>query len=60
MNLGSPNGLGAGYFLTQHKRQLGTKTISKVKVFMNDSKWPLPQMIFFVEEVAPGKVSGST
>ncbi|KAF2621471.1 hypothetical protein BU25DRAFT_379643, partial [Macroventuria anomochaeta] len=31
--LGSPNGAGFAYFLMQHKRELGLKTITKVTVF---------------------------
>jgi hypothetical protein len=33
VNLGSPNGLAVGYFLAQHKRQLGGKYVSKINVF---------------------------
>jgi hypothetical protein len=31
--LGSPNGKGIGYFLSQHKDQLGVKTVESVTVF---------------------------
>jgi hypothetical protein len=34
--IGSPNGLAVGYFLLQHKRQLGIKNIWNVVVFGGD------------------------
>ena len=37
VNLGSPNGLAVGYFLAQHKRQLGGKYVSKINVFKADT-----------------------
>lgn len=36
--IGSPKGLAAGYFLLQHKRQLGIKNIWNVVVFRNDGQ----------------------
>jgi hypothetical protein len=52
--LGSPNGLGVGYLLIQHKNSLGMKTISKVTVFQDEGKlpWPrFPSMVFHVVDV---------
>lgn len=51
---GSPNGLGAGYFLAQHKAQLGgNKVISKITVWVpviGDS----PTLLFWVaDELEP-------
>jgi hypothetical protein len=51
---GSPNGLGAGYFLVQHKRQLGgNKIISKITIFEGDDAGGYPQLLFWVAD-APG------
>lgn len=47
---GSPNGVAAGYFLAQHKTQLGEKLISKVTVFRAEDYGSLPNMIFWVED----------
>ena len=55
-NQGSPNGLGAGYFLLQHKRQLGgAKFIWKIKIFkVDDFDAEDPNIIFYVDpNVAP-------
>ena len=35
-NLGSPNGQAVGYFLAQHKAQLGGKYVSKINIFKGD------------------------
>jgi hypothetical protein len=46
--LGCPNGLAAGYFLLQHKRQLGgAKYIWKVVVFKSDPGEL--QLLFYVD-----------
>jgi hypothetical protein len=45
---GSSNGVGVGYFLAQHKAQLGDKYISKIKVF--DGDLGEPNMLFHVED----------
>jgi hypothetical protein len=48
--LGSPVGRWAGYFLMQHKRQLGgSKWISKVRVFKIEKAGSLPYLLFYVE-----------
>jgi hypothetical protein len=54
-NQGSPNGLAAGYFLLQHKRQLGgNKYISKIRVFRkDDDNNPKPNLLFYVDDQAP-------
>lgn len=52
---GSPNGLGAAYFLLQHKRQLGgAKTITKIKIWRSeDEDHEEPNVIFYVGDVTP-------
>jgi hypothetical protein len=50
-NLGSPNGLAAGYFLAQHKRELGRKYIEKVTVFRADARGSMPNLLFWVANV---------
>ncbi|KAF1357235.1 hypothetical protein EJ07DRAFT_129930 [Lizonia empirigonia] len=56
--LGSPLGRWGGYFLLQHKEQLGgNKVISKVRVFKNDAM-TLPYMVFYVEDASTGSASG--
>jgi hypothetical protein len=48
--LGSPVGRWAGYFLIQHKRQLGgNKYISNVRVFKSEKEGSWPYFLFFVE-----------
>jgi hypothetical protein len=48
--LGSPVGRWAGYFLMQHKRQLGgNKQISKVRVFKSEKEGSWPYFLFYVE-----------
>ncbi|KAF3046022.1 hypothetical protein E8E12_010385 [Didymella heteroderae] len=52
--LGSPNGLGAGYFLIQHRRQLGWKYIWKIKIWMaGEGEWAIPNMLLYVSDHAP-------
>ncbi|KAF1932409.1 uncharacterized protein M421DRAFT_403266 [Didymella exigua CBS 183.55] len=56
--LGSPNGLGAAYFLLQHHKQLGSaKSINKVKVVTCEDDGGDPCLIFYVGPVlkAPKK-----
>jgi hypothetical protein len=48
---GSPNGLAAGYFLAQHKRELGRKYIERVTVFRADTRGSFPNLLFWVTEV---------
>jgi len=36
VNVGSPNGQAVGYFLAQHKAQLGGKYVSKINIFKGD------------------------
>ncbi|KAJ4347557.1 Mitochondrial import inner membrane translocase subunit tim8 [Ascochyta clinopodiicola] len=51
--LGSSNGLGAGYFIIQHRPQLGWKYIWKVKIFMaGQGEWALPNVLFYVSDHA--------
>lgn len=46
---GSENGACWGWFLAQHKKELGNKVIEKVVVFKNDrDKNPDPDLIFYV------------
>lgn len=48
--LGSPVGRWAGYFLMQHKRQLGgNKFISKVRVFKSEKEGSWPYFLFYVD-----------
>jgi hypothetical protein len=52
--LGSPVGRWAGYFLMQHKRQLGgNKFISKVRLFKSDKPGSLAFFLFYVDGPAP-------
>lgn len=53
---GTANGMAVGFFLAQHKAQLGLKYVSKITVFTDDEK-PLkpPNMLFWVEDVPPPK-----
>jgi hypothetical protein len=48
---GSPNGLAAGYFLVQHKRELGRKYIERVTVFRADARGSFSNLLFWVTEV---------
>lgn len=48
--LGAPVGRWAGYFLMQHKRQLGgNKFISKVRVFTSDKEGSFPYILYYVD-----------
>jgi hypothetical protein len=49
--LGSPNGVAVGYFLAQHKAQLGNKKVASVQVFGHNSnvKGNDPVLMFKVE-----------
>ncbi|KAL7773900.1 hypothetical protein CFE70_003867 [Pyrenophora teres f. teres 0-1] len=47
VNLGSPNGFAVGYFLAQHKRELGGKYISKINVFKADTNEALAICLLF-------------
>ncbi|KAF1360403.1 hypothetical protein EJ07DRAFT_114939 [Lizonia empirigonia] len=50
--LGSPNGLGAAYFLLQHHKQLGgAKSINKVKIVTCEDGGGDPCLIFYVGPV---------
>ncbi|KAF2826906.1 hypothetical protein CC86DRAFT_416671, partial [Ophiobolus disseminans] len=52
--IGSPNGLAPGYFLLQHKRQLGgTKFIWKIRIFKDDGALAYPNLLFYVDPNAP-------
>lgn len=55
--LGSPNGIAAAYFCIQHRRQLGRKFISKVRVFKgdddDDNEYPEMHMILYALDQAP-------
>lgn len=50
---GSPNGLAVGYFLAQHKQQLGgTKFVWKVRVFRDKMSWT-PNLLFYIDTGSP-------
>ncbi|KAI4645724.1 hypothetical protein J4E93_005302 [Alternaria ventricosa] len=50
--IGSANGRAAGYFLAQHKKQLGKdKYISKINVFLTDKEDPMRNILFYVDDV---------
>jgi hypothetical protein len=52
--LGSPVGRWAGYFLMQHKRQLGgNKFISKVRLFKSEKPGSLAFFLFYVDGPRP-------
>lgn len=56
--LGSPVGRWAGYFLMQHKRQLGgNKYISKVRVFKSEKEGSWPYFLFYVEGPETASIS---
>lgn len=53
-SLGSPNGIGAGYFIIQHRKQLDWRYIWKVKIWTSGTgEWALPNMLFYVSDHAP-------
>ncbi|KAF1994511.1 hypothetical protein P154DRAFT_585619 [Amniculicola lignicola CBS 123094] len=45
--LAAPNGVGITYFLSQHKAQLGTKTVTKLTVFVDGGNSPRPPSLLF-------------
>ncbi|XPT03569.1 Mitochondrial import inner membrane translocase subunit tim8 [Ascochyta lentis] len=52
--LGSPNGIAAGYFLSQHKTQLGgNKYIHQISVFASEWEGSQPSMVFHVKDASP-------
>jgi hypothetical protein len=56
ISTGSPLGRWGGFFLIQHKAQLGgSKYISKVRVFKNDAM-TMPYMVFYVEDPSSSSV----
>jgi hypothetical protein len=58
MELGSPNGQAAGYFLAQHKHRFGkSKTVEKVTVFRPD-KGMMPYLLFWVIDAPPAPAAG--
>ncbi|KAF2686086.1 hypothetical protein K458DRAFT_387098 [Lentithecium fluviatile CBS 122367] len=60
--LGSPNGLGLGYFLIQHKSQPGNMYVSGVVVYHGDTMHQSPCLAFAVmppAATAPGQNQGS-
>jgi hypothetical protein len=42
-----------GYFLAQHKQQLGNKYISKITVFVESETAGSPNMLFWVSDAPP-------
>ncbi|PSN67639.1 hypothetical protein BS50DRAFT_664959 [Corynespora cassiicola Philippines] len=48
--MGSPNGIGIGYLLIQRKPELGTKFISKVRVWKQEPFENFAHMLFYIEE----------
>ena len=49
---GSENGACWGFFLAQHKKELGNMVIEKVQIFKNDrDKTPDPDLLFHVKSV---------
>ncbi|KAF2114300.1 hypothetical protein BDV96DRAFT_494493 [Lophiotrema nucula] len=55
--LGSPIGAGYGFFLMQHKAELGNKYISKVRIFIGNEEEDVdmadPDLLFYVDDVPP-------
>jgi hypothetical protein len=46
---GSPNGLAAGFFLAQHKQQLGgNRMVDKITVFRSEQHGALANLLFWV------------
>jgi hypothetical protein len=55
---GSPNGLAAGYFLLQHKKQLGgSKNFWKVVIFKDDRSTSNDINLLFYVDPNPGPLS---
>jgi hypothetical protein len=55
---GTPNGRASGYFLAQHKQQLGNMFISGVRVFLGNTYPNQPAMVFYVQQELPQKPQG--
>jgi len=53
VHLGTPNGRASGYFLAQHKQQLGNMFISGVRVFLGTTYPNQPSMVFYVQQELP-------
>ncbi|KAF2832314.1 hypothetical protein CC86DRAFT_366145 [Ophiobolus disseminans] len=53
--LGTPNGGASGYFLAQHKQQLGNMFIAGVRVFLGTTYPNQPSMVFYVQQELPQK-----
>ncbi len=46
--------MAAGYFLIQHRRQLGRKYISKIRIWSTgEGDWTNPNMLFYVSDRDP-------
>lgn len=45
--------MAAGYFLIQHKEQLGWKYIPKVNAFLSSGRYPRLYLMFYVSDQAP-------
>jgi hypothetical protein len=55
---GSPNGVGTGYFLAQHKNQLGgNKVVSRITIFRADAD-DQPCLVFWVADRPETPVEG--
>jgi hypothetical protein len=50
---GSPNDVAAAYFLIQHKKQLGLKYISKIRIFRGGDTGGPPELVYYVESDPP-------
>ncbi|KAF2736416.1 hypothetical protein EJ04DRAFT_562469 [Polyplosphaeria fusca] len=48
--LGCPNGVGIGWFLVQHKKQLGNTIVEKIVVFQDGTKEKKPGFIYFIKD----------
>ncbi|CAG5153011.1 uncharacterized protein ALTATR162_LOCUS3000 [Alternaria atra] len=58
--IGSPSGPAIGYFLAQHKRQLGSKCLSKINVFKADTNVALAICLLFTIEDKVGGLRADT
>jgi hypothetical protein len=58
--IGSPSGLAIGYFLAQHRRQLGVKCLSKINVFEADTNVALANWLLFTIEDKVGDLRADT
>ena len=55
-NKGSPNGIGVGYFLVQHKPELGNRRVRRIEAFLADtaaSNLYEPSIAWEVEDAPP-------